>query len=188
VNFNKHFNLEGKHAFLGASKWHWINYDEDRLVQSYFSFNAAAKGTMIHDFASRCINLGQHLPNENVTLNLFVNNAIDDRMKSEVVLYYSHNCFGTADAIRFDESACELYIYDLKAGTVPAHMEQLEIYNALFCLEYDISPVEIQTELRIYQNDEILYHKPQVDDIAPIIDRIITFDKVIDDIKYQEEA
>ena len=29
--FNKHSNLEGQHAFLGASKFHWINYDEDKI-------------------------------------------------------------------------------------------------------------------------------------------------------------
>ena len=34
-------------------------------------------------------------------------------------------------------------------------------------------------ELRIYQNNEILYHNPMAEDIAPIMDRIITFDKAI---------
>ena len=41
-------------------------------------------------------------------------------------------------------------------------------------------------ELRIYQNNEILYHNPTAEDIAPIMDRIITFDKVIKKIKEQE--
>ena len=30
MTFNKHYDLMGKHAFLGASKYHWINYDEDK--------------------------------------------------------------------------------------------------------------------------------------------------------------
>lgn len=31
MNFNNHLNLEGQHAFLGASKYHWINYAESLL-------------------------------------------------------------------------------------------------------------------------------------------------------------
>ncbi len=65
-------------------------------------------------------------------------------------------------------------------------MEQLEIYAALFCLEYRVKPGDIEMELRIYQNNEILYHNPMAEDIAPIMDRIITFDKVIKKIKEQE--
>ena len=33
--FNKHSALEGQHAFLGASKYHWINYDESKVAESY---------------------------------------------------------------------------------------------------------------------------------------------------------
>lgn len=65
-------------------------------------------------------------------------------------------------------------------------MEQLEIYAALFCLEYKVKPADIEIELRLYQNNEILYHTPTVEDIAPIMDKIITFDKVIRKIKEQE--
>ena len=35
MNFNKHSKLEGQHAFLGASKYHWINYDEEKIAESY---------------------------------------------------------------------------------------------------------------------------------------------------------
>ena len=38
--FNKHSDLEGSHAFLSASKYHWINYDEEKLAQSYLNFLA----------------------------------------------------------------------------------------------------------------------------------------------------
>ena len=98
--------------------------------------------------------------------------------------YYSDNCFGTADAILFRNNF--LRIHDLKTGKIPAHMEQLEIYAALFCLEYKVKPGDIEMELRIYQNNEILYHNPTAEDIVPIMDRIITFDKVIKRIREQE--
>ena len=65
-------------------------------------------------------------------------------------------------------------------------MEQLEIYAALFCLEYKVKPGDIEVELRLYQNDDILYSKPAVDAIVPIMDKIIAFDKVIDRIKSEE--
>ena len=65
-------------------------------------------------------------------------------------------------------------------------MEQLYIYAALFCLEYKMKPGEIDMELRIYQNDDILYAYPTAEEIAPIMDKIIRFDKIIDKMKEQE--
>ena len=115
---------------------------------------------------------------------MYVNDAIGYKMVPEQVLYYSDNCFGTADAISFRGNL--LRIHDLKTGVIPAHMEQLEIYAALFCLEYKFKPSDIEIELRIYQSDEILYHKPTSEDIVPIMDKIITFDKIIGNIKEQE--
>jgi hypothetical protein len=184
MNFNKHSNLEGQHAFLGASKYHWINYDEDKVAESYNKFLATLKGTTLHEFAAQCIKLGQKLPRSQKTLNMYVNDAIGFKMTPEQVLYYSENCFGTADAIVFRDGL--LRIHDLKTGVIPAHIEQLKIYAALFCLEYAIKPSDIEMELRIYQNDEVLYHNPSVDEIVPIIDKIITFDKIIKRIKEQE--
>lgn len=184
MNFNKHSNLEGQHAFLGASKYHWINYSDEKVAEAYSKFLATQKGTVLHEFAAKCIQLGQKLPKSHKTLNMYVNDAIGYRLTPEQVLYYSENCFGTADAIGFRNGL--LRIHDLKTGVIPAHMEQLEIYAALFCLEYKIKPAEIEMELRIYQSDEILYHKPTVEDILPIIDRIITSDKIIAKIKTEE--
>ena len=66
-------------------------------------------------------------------------------------------------------------------------MEQLLIYAALFCLEYGVKPSEIGTELRIYQNDEILCHNATVEDILPVMDRIVTADKIINRMKEQGE-
>lgn len=185
MNFKKHSSLEGKHAFLGASKYHWINYDDEKLIESYSKFQATLNGTILHDFACQCITLGQKLPKSQKTLNMYVNDAIGFKMKPEQVLYYSDNCFGTADAIIFRNNL--LRIHDLKTGVTRAHMEQLEIYAALFCLEYNKKPSDIDMELRIYQNNEILVHNPTVEDILPIMDKIITFDKLIDRMKMEGE-
>ena len=185
MNFNKHSNLEGQHAFLGASKYHWINYSEDKVAESYSSFLATQKGTQLHEFAAQCIRLGQKLPKSKKTLNAYVNDAIGFKMTPEQILFYSDNCFGTADAIAFRGDL--LRIHDLKTGAIPAHMEQLEVYAALFCLEYKVKPADIRMELRLYQSDDILVANPTVEDIAPIMDKIITFDKIINKIKEQEE-
>ncbi len=184
MEFNKHKNLEGCHAFLGASKYHWINYDPSKVAASYRSYLATLKGTELHDFAARCINLGQKLPKSKKTLNMYVNDAIGYRMTPEQVLYYSDNCFGTADSISFKDNL--LRIHDLKTGVTPAHMEQLEIYAALFCLEYKVKPADIDIELRIYQSDDIMVFNPTVEDIVPIMDKIITSDKIISKIKAEE--
>lgn len=185
MNFNKHLNLEGQHAFLGASKYHWINYDENKVVDSYSKFMAVQKGTVLHEFAKTCIELGQKLPKSQKTLNMYVNDAIGFKMKPEQVLYYSDNCFGTADSISFRKDI--LRIHDLKTGIIPAHMEQLEIYAALFCLEYEVNPSEIDIELRIYQNNEIVIMSATENDIVPIMSKIITFDRVINEIKERED-
>ena len=184
MNFNEHGQLKGCHAFLSASKYHWVNYDEEKLAATYSKFLAVQKGTKLHDFAAQCIELGQKLPKSKKTLNMYVNDAIGFRMTPEQVLYYSDNCFGTADAISFRDGL--LRIHDLKTGVTPAHMEQLMIYAALFCLEYRMKPAEIGIELRLYQSDEILIHEPEVDEIVPIMDKIISFDKLIQRIKDQE--
>ncbi len=185
MNFNKHYSLEGKHAFLGASKYHWVNYDNEKIADSFMKYQATLKGTVLHEFAAQCITLGQKLPKSQKTLNMYVNDAIGFKMQPEQVLYYSDNCFGTADAIIFRNNL--LRIHDLKTGVTKAHMEQLEIYAALFCLEYNKKPGEIDIELRIYQNNEIVIHHPTAEDILPIMDKIVTFDKIIEKLKMEGE-
>ena len=182
--FNNHKNLEGTHAFLGASKYHWIRYDDEKLISSYRKYIAVLKGTELHEFAAQCIKLGQKLPKSKKTLNMYVNDAIGYNMTPEQVLYYSDNCFGTADSISFRNNL--LRIHDLKTGEIPAHIEQLMIYAALFCLEYKVKPGEINFELRIYQADDILVSNPTAEDIVPIMDRIISFDKLINNIRNEE--
>ena len=190
MQFNNHYKLNGLHAFLGASKYHWIGYDEEKLINTYSKYQATLKGTELHEVAAKLIKLGLKQPKSKKTFNMYVNDAIGFRMTPEQVLYYSDNCFGTADAIsyRYDPKTNRhmLRIHDLKTGVTPAHMEQLMIYAALFCLEYRVRPGEIDIELRIYQSDEILYFNPTEEDIAPIMDKIIAFDKVLSKIQEKE--
>ena len=178
MNFNNHSNLEGQHAFLGASKYHWINYSNEKIVDSFNKYLATERGTRLHEFASECIKLGIKLPKTKQTLNQYVNDAIGFKMIVEQPLYYSENCFGTADAIVFKNNF--LRIHDYKSGVTPASMNQLKIYTALFCLEYKVDPNTIAIELRIYQNDEILIEDPLREEILYIMEKIITFDKIIE--------
>lgn len=180
MNFIEHSELVGQHAFLSASKYSWVNYDPDKLISTYKNFQAAQRGTELHDFARRCIELGQKLPRSNKTLNMYVNDAIGYRMTPEQVLFYSGNCFGTADAISFKNG--RLRISDLKTGVTPVKMTQLEVYTALFCLEYNIKPGEIETELRIYQNDDVMFYIPEVDTIAHVMDQIVVCDRLIEEL------
>lgn len=182
--FKDHHELNGKHAFLSASQNSWLNYDPEKLILRYKNAEAAAKGTELHEFAATCIRLNQKLPRNRRTLNAYVNDAIGFKMTPEQVLYFSPNCFGTADAISFRDGV--LRIHDLKTGTTPAHMEQLLIYDALFCLEYSISPREIDIFDRIYQFDDCQEISPEYDDIMPICDKIIEFDKILNTIKLEE--
>jgi len=181
--FNAHSSLRGKHAFLGASKHSWLNYDDEKMTRVFFASMAAQRGTELHAFAKEAIRLGVRLPSSRKTLNLYVNDAIGYRMHPEQILFYSDNCFGTADTIGFRRNV--LRIHDLKTGLIEASMNQLEIYAALFCLEYGIRPFEIEIELRVYQNDEIRVHRPDADEIMHIMDKIITFDKLINNLRLE---
>lgn len=186
MNWNNHSRLVGQHAFLSASKYHWINYDAEKLTSAYYNFIAAQRGTELHDFAARCIKLGQKLPRSKKTLNNYVNDAISFGMTPEQILYYSDNCFGTADTICYGDDF--LRIHDLKTGAVPAHIEQLFVYDALFCLEYHVDPKQIGIENRIYQSDDILIANPTFEDIGPIMDTIKEFDPIITNIKRGEQV
>lgn len=181
MNFKEHSHLEGKHAFLSPSSYHWLNYDDQKLLARYTSAMAARRGTELHDFAHEAIRLGIKLPKTPTTLNLYVNDGIGFGMKCEVALFYSLNCFGHADSISFRRN--KLRISDLKNGITPASFKQLEVYAALFCLEYIVSPYEIDIELRIYQQNEVQLHIPTPDTIAYVMDKIIEFDKKIEEFK-----
>lgn len=184
MNFRKHSDLEGKHAFLSASKHSWVNYDEEKLVGAYRAFFAKQKGTELHALACQCIKLGIKLPRTSKTLNMYVNDGIGYKMSPEVVLYYSDNCFGTADTISFKSNL--LRIHDLKTGSTPVSMAQLDIYAALFCLEYNYDPTKIDIETRIYQGDKVRVNEPAADSILLVMDKIVAFDKRIEKLKLEE--
>ena len=189
MNFNNHYKLKGQHAFLGASKYSWLSYDTKKLESAYRNYVASTRGTILHEFAETCIKLKQKLPRSKKTLNAYVNDAIGFGLVPEQILYYSDNCFGTADAIGYDEKNKILRIFDLKTGLVtPAKMDQLFIYDALFCLEYHINPYDICFENRIYQFDECVVANPEPSDIMLITNKIVEFDKVIERIKSEVDV
>ena len=184
MNFKRHLELEGTHALFSASSYHWINYDEEKLIDVYRTRLATLKGTELHDLAARLINNRVKLEDNQKTFNMYVNDAIGFNMKTEVLLYYSNYFYGTADSISFRNG--ELRIHDLKTGKNPANFEQLFIYAAYFCLEYKYKPSEIKIVLRLYQNDQIFECEPDIDTITHIMDKIITFDKLINNINREE--
>lgn len=206
MNFNKHLELEGRHALLSPSKHYWMNYDDDALIKNYISSFATDIGTLVHEFAADRIKYRVPLDLENeeaknsllifllkngipfrvidldrLFYNLvpYVNDAIGYKMDSEVRLKYSDLCFGTADAIGVRRNW--LRIHDLKTGQTPASMDQLMCYAGLFFLEYkrDYRPQTMKVELRIYQNQEVLVTQPSSEEIKVVMDKIIHGDSVL---------
>lgn len=177
MRFFDHSALAGRHSFLSASKYHWVNYDEDKLYETFLTAMDAAMGTRLHSLAAELILLKQKLADTTQTLNSYVNDAIAFRMQPEVMFVVSENCFGTADAVSFYNNT--LRIHDLKNGVTPAKMTQLVIYACMFMIEYKFKPNEIDIVLRIYQNDEIVEYIPSLDELTHVIDKILTFDEKI---------
>lgn len=184
MNFIKRSNLKGLHAPFSASKYSWLNYDDEKTIDVYTNLKAKERGIRLHAWAKETIDLGIKQPRSNKTLYSYVNDAIGYGMDTEVLLYYSDYFFGTADAISFKKGL--LRIHDLKTGKTPAHMEQLLIYAALFCLDYNYSPDEIRIELRIYQNDEIDTYIPDPEEIIEIIDKIIHLNNLLEEYDMEE--
>ena len=182
--FVKHSKLEGLHSPFSASQSSWLRYDDNKAIEVYLNKKASVMGTRLHAWAKDTIDLRIKQPRSKKTLYAYVNDAIGFKMDTEVVLFYSERFFGTADAISFRDNF--LRIHDLKTGKtgkIEDHIEQLEIYAALFCLEYRIKPGDIQMELRVYKNDEVLVHNPTAEDILPIMDKIIHLDKLLEQIE-----
>jgi hypothetical protein len=203
MQWNNHNALEGKHAFLGASNYHWTKWSDDIFQDRYYGQFATTMGTAIHALAHDCIvsrmKLNKHdthliemtlwknyIPRDAYDSNYilanlmaFVNDAIGYHMSSEIILYYNAYCFGTTDAISYDETNHLLRIHDLKTGTIPAHIEQLYIYAALFCLEYHVNPEKTNFELRIYQNMQCLIDNPDGGVIQHYMDLITNRSQLI---------
>ena len=181
MRFTKHSAVEGSHAFLSASKYHWINYDDEKLLHTFTNQFAAIMGTRKHEWAAEAIRLGRRQPRNKETLNSYINDAIGFRMEPEVVLFYSYNCFGTADTITFAKNI--LRVHDLKTGVHKGSQKQIFIYFALFCLEYRINPYDIQMIGRIYQLDEIDEFVGDPKEIREFMDKIVKADRMIEDLK-----
>lgn len=183
MNWNNHSELEGQHAFLSASNYHWLNYTPEKLVTVYKNNVAKEEGIWLHAFASMAIQKGLKLAKTKSTINLFVNDCIGFKMKSEQLLYYSPNAFGTADAISFKDNT--LRIFDFKSGVLRASFKQLDIYAALFCLEYDVNPSSIKIEERLYQSNEYVESFPDGEYINSIMASIVGFDNILETVKQE---
>jgi len=140
---------------------------------------------MQHEFAKREIDAGR-LSDRADIVGLYINDCIHHKMHTEIMLFYSEHCFGTADAINLRYK--HLRIFDLKTGLTPGSVHQLEVYVALFCLEYGHDPRKLsEIELRIYQGNEVQIFDADPDDIMFIMDRIREFDGLIQQIIREEE-
>lgn len=178
MNLNKNSKLVGAHASLSPSSYHWINYDEDKVRTWYFQKQQASRGDKLHALAAQLIEMGIRLPDLETTMSMYVNDAIGYLMTPEFPVFYSIDCFGTCDAIgiRMEKDRWVLRISDLKTGILPADMKQLLIYCAIFFHEYKTlyKPHEVDVVLRIYQNDTIVEHIPEIPEILWYMDRVKT--------------
>lgn len=187
--FRRHIELEGRHATFSASKYAWLRYDDEKIIATFDKAMNAALGTRLHNVAAELIELGLKQQASKKTFNMYVNDAISYRMSPEVVLAYSVNIFGTVDAIYFGPAPKKpefegfkyiLRIHDLKNGETPAKMDQLLIYAAIFLLEYKMKVSDIYIELRIYQNDDIEYYVPGIEEMVDIMSHIQHVDEIIE--------
>lgn len=181
MNFNQRPELSGQHAFLSPSNYHWLNDSDQKLEARYSARSGARRGTALHDLAHSAIQLGVQLDSSNDALYEYVRDGIGYRMTCEQPLFYSFNCFGTADTICFRDGL--LRVHDLKTGITATSEKQLEVYAAIFCLEYQVDPREIDIELRIYQREEVRVFVPYAETILAIMDKIVYFDEQIEMMK-----
>jgi len=193
MQFNKHSELAGRHATISASKYHWIRYSNEKFLEWVHTQMQAARGTELHNLAAMLIKMGVKLPRNKTTMSLFVNHCIGFRMNPEQVLFYSIYAFGTADAIGIQEIEDKLIlrIFDLKTGVSKASFDQLMVYAAYCCLEYEYVPFDFdEIVLRIYQNDDFV-ECPQEElreNITFIMDRIKTFDYMLEQVMKEQAA
>lgn len=178
MRFNDHSELKDQHAFLSPSSYHWLNYTPEKMQDRWIKHRQALRGTRMHEYAQQAIELGIRQAETGQTINMYINDAIGFRMRTEQPLFYSVRCFGTADAISFRDG--QLRIFDLKTGENRTSMKQLLVYSAIFCLEYGVRPSEIDIELRIYQSDEVKVYRPETPDVAEVMDRIVYNDRLIE--------
>lgn len=143
---------------------------------------AALEGVEQHRYAAICIEEGIVQDDETTTLGLYINQCIQYKMSAEVVLFYSPNAFGTVDAISYSHR--RLRVSDLKTGVTRASEHQLEVYVALFCLEYEIDPFSLKgIELRIYQDGGVREYIGDPYFIKGIMDKIVKFDELLNQLR-----
>lgn len=143
---------------------------------------AALEGVEQHRYAAICIEEGIVQDDETTTVGLYINQCIQYKMSSEVVLFYSPNAFGTVDAISYRYR--RLRISDLKTGVTRVSMNQLMVYTALFCLEYEIDPFTMRgIELRIYQDGSVQTYEPDPLQVREIMDKIKQFDVILNELR-----
>lgn len=214
---------KGSHAILSPSRHAFVRYDKSKLFTRYRADFASDIGDTLHAYAKDLIKFKKKLTRyhkQQVELELlrngipenvfdidilfdnfknYVNDAIGYQLDPEQPLKYSDNAYGTADAIAYTERRGdpdfdgELRIHDLKTGLSPASMEQLELYAALFFLEYPQYKVgRTKIILCIYQNfvdddDEIVpdifTEEPDPERIAHFMDVFVTMDKWVNGFK-----
>lgn len=188
MEWNDHWRLEGRHATLSPSGYHWLNYDADKMRRVTWNNYSKEDGTKMHELASNMI-LYNIMPEDNENaINQFVIDALtmfDTPMSSEVLLYYSDECFGTADAIYFDETLKHLQVHDLKTGVSKPSFKQLWIYCALFCLEYDKKPEDLTFECRLYQLGAMDIDVPDPKDVRAIMNQIVSMSNVIEGVRIE---
>ena len=182
--FNTHDELRGEHAILSASKYHWLNYDDEKLLRTVANEEKKRLGTELHEFAENAIRKRIYLKDDKSCLNSFVNDAIRYNMTPEVVLYYSEYCFGTADALFYDDEEKLLRVHDLKTGTTRASFSQLDIYAALFCLEYNKDPMSLTYIQRIYQGNGYKENLPDPNVIQTVVDKIVSFNTLLENTRW----
>ena len=201
MKWNDHSRLVGTHAFLSASQPTWLRKDANELIEAKRNSYAQTIGTLLHAYAADCIKYREKLRKSDMrgvkfdlmrkgipeyaididrvfpTFMNYVNDAIGFRLDPEILLYYSQECYGTADAINLDGKV--LRIHDLKTGIKPAKMEQLLVYAGLFYLEYNMKPEKIRSELRIYQMDEVLVYEPDSVEVREVMQDIEDKNRVL---------
>lgn len=175
MRFEAKPELEGRHAHLSPSKYHWIRYDDEKFERTYTARMAAHRGSQEHEYAAMAIRLGMRQPANGSTLSMYVNDCIRWKMQPEVALYANEIFFGHADAAGFKKGVFR--VSDLKTGVTETSMDQCKCYVALFCIEFDMDPFEFAAEMRIYQNKEIREELADPHEIHIIIDRWKTFTK-----------
>lgn len=186
MEWNNHKNLDGLHAFLSPSGYSWLNYSPEKMANTWRNHKKKEHGTYIHDLAHRMIITRTKARDLKKAFNMFVNDAIGYGMDSEILLYYSPHCFGTADAIKYDKKEKLLRVHDLKTGTAKPSFKQLYIYCALFCLEYKRKPERLRFECRIYQGNGCVIEEVDPQIVADIMVQIKEMSAIIDDLVVNE--